>query len=421
MRRLAFAFLVSSLLVTLMFIQRGSIPAAEAAPDIYQGDLILTGNNVTTIEGRFDINGSILIEENATLVLNDAMLNFTSGSPHSITLQNPLNGNPRFAASNVTVIGLSTSRFYDNGTLIFSNCSVTGPGGFYFNDECNVTALDSVIEKNFQVRDSSRALISNSTIERLELVTHTANCTVENLAPGFYDYWDFWLNCSLVVGPFGRAPHVELNQTLIEAWNLSFQASSHAEILRSSIWQLHENEGHAFLYNSTVNRIELYGSSTVELVNSSYVQTDLAGASAVYASWYLLVSVVDSWSQNVPLANVTVAFPNATLTASKLSDEDGSARFTLLEKMMNATGTYPVGNYTVNASYAGYSDVTTLNLTANAQITLVLEDFIIPELPPLLALPLIMMATLLVAISYRRKSETKPALQRTTSNVLKAA
>jgi hypothetical protein len=397
------AVLISCLLGVLLLFGVNRVPFAGASSDIYQGNLVLTGSNVTVIEGRFDINGSILIEENATLILNDAILNFTSGSVHSITLQNPVNGNPRFVANNATIIRLSTSRFYDNGTLSFSNCSISGPGGFYFNDKCNVTVLDSIIEKNFQVRDFSRALISNSTIKRLELVTYTANCTIENLNPGFYDYWDFWLNCSVAVGPFGRSPDVVLNQTLIEAWNLSFQASSYAEISGSSIWQLHENEGHAVLSNSTVHRVELYGSSMVELVNSSYVQTDLSGASAVSVSWYLSVSVVDSWSQTVPLANVTVAFPNATLTDSKLSDENGSARFTLLEKMMNATGAYPVGNYTVNASYAGYSDGTTLNLTTSAQITLMLDDFIIPELPLPLILTLFTATTLLVIMAKRRK------------------
>ncbi len=402
MRKFTFVVLVSCLLGIFLYSGIKRVPFVSASSGIYQGDLVLTGNNVTVIEGRFDINGSILIEENATLILNDAMLNFTSGSVHSITLQNPVNGNPRFMANNVSIIGLSTSRFYDNGSLFFSNCSVFGPGGFYFNDECNVTVLDSTIEKNFQVRDFSRALIYDSTIERLELVTHTTNCSIENLNPGFYNYWDFWLNCSVVVGQFGRSPYVTLNQTLIESWNLSFQASSFAEIFESSIWQLHENAGHACLYNSTMNRIELYGGSTVNLVNSSYVQTYLSGTSTVYVNWYLFVSVVDSLSQNVPLANVTVAFPNATLTDSKLSDGNGLTKFTLLDKRINATGTYPIGNYTVNASYAVYSDAATLSLTTNAQITLTLEDFIIPEWPSLLILPLFLATILLVIMAKRR-------------------
>lgn len=95
MRKLAFAILVSCLLVTLLFVEKENISPVNASPDIYQGDLVLAGNNVTIIEGRFDINGSILVEENASLLLNNALLNFTSGFGHGIYLQNPSNGNPR--------------------------------------------------------------------------------------------------------------------------------------------------------------------------------------------------------------------------------------------------------------------------------------------------------------------------------------
>ena len=405
MKKLVLIALALSLLTTLTFLQKADIPAVKASPDIYQGGLVLAGNNVTVIEGRFDINGSILVEENATLILNDTILNFTFGSPHSINLQNPVNGNPRLVANNATIIGMSTSRYYGNGTLYFSNCSISGPGGLYFNDESNVTVLDSNIEKNLQVRDFSRAMISNSTIERLELVTKSANSSINNLNAGFFNYWNFWLDCSVVVSPSGRAPYIVLNQTLVQDWSLSFQDSSYSEIFGSTIWQLHEYDGHASLYNSTINRIELYTTSTVELVNSTYILTDLAGESEVYVSWYLSIHVVDSILQNVPLANISVTFPNATLAESKLSDVNGWARFTLLEKMMNATGDYPVGNYTIEATYDTHSDATTVNMTENQQITLTLGDFIIPEFSTIIILPLFTITLLLAVILSRRKLE----------------
>ena len=52
---------------------------------------------MTSIEGRFDINGSILIEDNATLILRDAVLNFTQSHSYEfrMNLQNPFDGNPR--------------------------------------------------------------------------------------------------------------------------------------------------------------------------------------------------------------------------------------------------------------------------------------------------------------------------------------
>ena len=112
-----FVIFISCLLLALLFLGKVNIPLVKASPDIYQGDLVLTGNNVTVIEGRFDINGSIFVEENATLILKDTILNFTFGSPHSLNLQNPVNGNPRLIANNATIIGMSTSRYYGNGTV----------------------------------------------------------------------------------------------------------------------------------------------------------------------------------------------------------------------------------------------------------------------------------------------------------------
>jgi len=61
-------------------VYKENIPQIKASSDIHQGDLVLVGNNVTVIEGQFDINGSILVEENATLILRNAVLNFTQAS-----------------------------------------------------------------------------------------------------------------------------------------------------------------------------------------------------------------------------------------------------------------------------------------------------------------------------------------------------
>ena len=80
------------------------------------------------------------------------------------------------------------------------------------------------------------------------------------------------------------------------------------------------------------------------------------------------------------------------------------ARLTLLEKMMNATGAYPVGNYTVEAAYLTYSNGTTVNITGNKQIALTLAGLVIPEFPSFLILASFMTAALLtVAVCKRKK------------------
>jgi len=139
------------------------------------------------------------------------------------------------------------------------------------------------------------------------------------------------------------------------------------------------------------------------LLNSTYTTLYFHDAGKVHVSWYLDVHVVDSIGQDVPSATVTATYPNATVAESKLTDTNGWARLTLMEKMINATGDYPVGNYAFEATYGIYSDETTVNMTENKQIVLTLEDFIIPEFPSFLILPLFMLATLLAIIVYRRK------------------
>jgi len=101
---------------------------------------------------------------------------------------------------------------------------------------------------------------------------------------------------------------------------------------------------------------------------------------------------------------VTATYLNTTMAESRLTDASGWVRLTLLEKMMNATGEYPVGNYTVEATYETHSDSTTVNMTDNQILTLTLSDFIIPEFPSQLILPLSMITTLLAIIIYNRKT-----------------
>ncbi len=104
MRRIVFVIFASSLLVAFASVQKESIPVVRASSLVYQGDLILVGNNVTVIEGAFNINGSIIVEENATLILRNALLNFTQVENYqfNITLGKASNGHPRLTMENAT-------------------------------------------------------------------------------------------------------------------------------------------------------------------------------------------------------------------------------------------------------------------------------------------------------------------------------
>jgi len=399
MRRLVPLIFVSCLLLTVTFAQKGNMPAVKASFPIYQGDLTLTNNNVTVIEGRFDINGSIIVEENATLILRNAIVNFTYND--GIFLQNPVNGNPRLRAENTSIVNVGDSRFYENSWAIFSNCTMH-EGGIYYYDKTEGTILNSTFGY-IQASGSSKVSFFNSTVEELDLVTQSANSSIINLTPGLFDFWDFLLNCSVSVNLVGSAPNVTLMQTTVQMRSFSFQDSSNAEIKGSEIGYLHANQySQVSVYNSTLYSIELYYLAAVRLTNSGCSKYRFFQQSKVYVSWYLDVHVIDSIGQNVPSANVTATYPNATVAEQRLTDANGWARLTLMEKMMNATGSYSIGNYTVTAKYETHEGQQSINMTESKQVTIQLP-FIIPEFPSLIIMPLFMIVTLLAVIAYRRK------------------
>lgn len=378
----------------------------ESSTSIHQGDLIVNGDDVFVIEDeRFEINGSIIIEENATLILENAIVNFTRGALTGIYLQHPANGNPRLRANNTTITRNPYCRFYGNSSIVFSNCSINA--AIHFDDESSGTISGSTLS-SMQARGASTVSVSDSVIAYFDLVTTSANSSISDLAPGLFDFWDFWLNCSVVVDPAGRAPHVTLTQTTVDHWSFSFQGASNARIRGSQIFSLHANGlSHASAYNCTIYSVDLYNSVLVELTNSTLSLHNLHNQATVCVRWYLDVHVADSTGQDVPSANVTAFFPNATVAESKLTGAHGWSRLTLTEKMMNLTDEYPVGNYTIEATYDIHSDDLTVNMTESQQIALTLEDFVIPEFALFITLPLFLIATLLAAMISRRKQLPK--------------
>lgn len=403
MKKLAITFLVSFILVSIMLTQNGKFPTANAS--VYEGDLIINGNTIYTIENqRFDINGSILVEENATLILRNAIMNFT-GSSQGIYLQNPANGNPKLQAENATIMNNPfDNRLYGNSSATLSNCTLSG---FYIHNTANATITNSTI--NFiQARNSPTLSLANSAIYEIDIVSKHANVSITRLSPGFIASWDFWLNCSLTLSPSGEAPHIKFIATTVTRWSFSFQPTYASKIRNSQIWHLHANGlTHISIFDSTLDTIELYGSSVVELTNSTHTEPlDLLNGAKVCVYWYADIHVLDSTHIPVPSANVTAIYSNTTTAGLNITGTYGWARLTLMEKMINVTGTYPVGNYTIKATYEIHSTNATVNMTMNKHIILYL-DFILPEFPSQTIALLFITTTLLITLAYKKKRITK--------------
>ena len=399
---------VLSLLMSLSAAQNAGIPIVKASPSPYQGDLILNGNNVTKIEGTFDINGSIIIEENATLILKNATLNFvqTTAYQHNMILQNPANGKPRLQAENATITSSTwfSIEFRHNSSGMFSETTINYYLELYEDSVSTFTdsTIHWVVMHNNASLSASHSTIDNlniygpphvstfdSTIQRFMISPILVNCSIDNIGPRYFEFWNYQLNTSTVVAPNGQAPDVTIRRSTVNDWAFWFQVSCNATIS-----------------NSVFSYLRLYTGSVGWLVNVTTNQLECWLDARAYVSWYLGVHVVDSIGQNVPLASVTATYPNATVAETEVTDADGWARLVLMEKMVNTTGEYPVGNYTVEAFYDIYWNETTVNMTGNKQVVLVLESFIIPEFPPMSITPLFMIATLLAVIIYRRKHAT---------------
>jgi len=441
----------------------GTLKAIYGVEGPYHGDLILTDNDVLVIEGRFDINGSIVVEENATLILRNALLNFTQIDDwqFNITFRNPVNGTPRLIVENASI---ETSDyyldiyFYGNSSAEISELFAPYYVAIYLFETSSALISNSVSEyvgcqqdtiltlsnssfTEVDGWDNPEITISNCTLETIYAggskeftITNctiysdvtcapwSANFTANGLEPDFFGYWNFLSNCSVAVAPSGQAPNLTLIDTQVYGWNFILHGSSNATFskcefegiylyqesaalvysssISDGIWTFTDSKVH--VYNSTTLWLSSFQDSKAWFVNSTCYFYDIYHLAQVYVCWYLDVHVVDSLSQDVPYAHITVTYPNSTTADSKTADEYGWAKLTLTEKLLNITGEYPKGNYTVEANYETHSNDETVNMTENKQITIQLS-FIVPEFPSLIVLPLFMMATLLAIIAYKRK------------------
>ncbi|MBS7633659.1 hypothetical protein KEJ15_08635 [Candidatus Bathyarchaeota archaeon] len=448
---------------TILNLNASIVRAADG--EVHNGDLILSGNNVTLIEGRFDINGSILVEENATLILKNALLNFTQTADYqfNITFRNPVNGNPRFVVENSTINtnefelriyfnGNSSADIYMlesysyywrislsardqsvlnvlNSTLDFIypsdsatvNLTYCAAAGMHTMSDSYIYIADSEIGI-LSVRENVTVEMSNSHISSYAYIyASSVNCSIDELESGLFDYWNFEQNCSVVAAPSGGIPNFTIVDTLVNYWAFHFQGESNATISDSSLLlvcasdssvvsvfatetnsvQTYDNST-LYAYNSSTSDAYLYGNSQVWAINSTCTTPYYSDQACVYGCSYVFVQVLDTASTPIPNANVTAMYANSTVADSKLTDETGWTKFILVGGISNATGDYSMGNYTIIGTYGYYSANTTVVAYGNPQITLTL-DFIIPEFQTVTLTLLFTLATLTSWLLHRKQ------------------
>jgi hypothetical protein len=353
------ATLMGTLLVSIMLTSLSSTgfygvagrdegSPVEAPAVTYQGNLILDGNNVTTIQGRFDINGSILVEENATLILQDAVVNLIQSTryEHNITLRNPVNGNPHLQSRNSLITsnldaGPSGHRMFfvsllqnssalllnttdtaylqvlDNATASIRNSTIR-----FVNMERGtpVVAIDnSTITYALLAGRSCNVSVSGSTISgTLDIIAYGANFSIVGLEPGFFALWDYHLNCSVAVAPHGHAPHVALRNCTVAHWQFDINSyhdvRAHAEITDSILARVFSyNYARVHVVNSTAYDVHVGAYGTMSLEDSTITQLAFYGGSGSYFLSNCTVAEIEFFGGEGYIAGNVTIDPSGTI------------------------------------------------------------------------------------------------------------
>lgn len=177
--------------------------------------------------------------------------------------------------------------------------------------------------------------------------------------------------------------------------------------------------GYAYAYDqstitftrSAVGNLYAYEDSYVQLIGTMHSLIRAYDRATIQVAWFLTVRVVDRNNQNVSLASVAFRDMSGTRTNSTLTNLEGIAVLALVEKTVNATGTYPVGVYAVNATQSGHSNVVNIVMIENREL-LVQLDFIIPEFLPVILILVLVATTIAVLGAYRlrRRKQSTSAL-----------
>lgn len=433
-----------------------ALPDIKVAAPFYQGDLVLSSDDVYTVTGEFNINGSIIVTENATLLLKDAFIKFTQTSNYqfNITLRDAVNGHPRIIVDNATIdtggyflnielcenstaeanglkqasgsfLGLvlhdiSTAEVAESAFLLIATYDLSNLNLAYSSIDSVQTYEESsavISEANLMYlypSSGSTVSVQNSTIEYAISVYSTSinQVIIDELKPATVVHWNFLQDCSVVTNG-GFAPNVTLDNVQVGNWSFIFTNSQNIIIYSSELRGLTlYGSSTASVYSTYIDRLELRDSSRINAtdskggeaslhdssifwaVNSTAADVQVGNEAAVYVNWYLDVYVRDALGQAVPDANVTVTCADGTVTARGKTNMYGWAlKLTVLSSIINATGEFPQWPHNVSATYGTYENSTIVNVNGNMQATVMLSEIVVPEFSALLHAMAVLVAT----------------------------
>jgi hypothetical protein len=331
----------------------------------HTGDIILSGNDVMVVkDARFELNGSLLMSGNSTLILDNAVwVPIISPYGNSYTM-------------------------HDNSQLILRRGSQLQSAGIYdlhIYDNALINLTDSSIEKSVYGWPSSRVQMLNSNVSYLALDSDSrgrSSLLMVNSA-----------------GTVGCNGNTEIVNSALSALAVSLDA----RIVDSSIGSLVVRGG------SSPNDGYFGPYVTCYLINSTYGSLDKGNFynGTIYIEWQLTVSV-ESEGQPVEGANVQVYYShNGSLAAQQTTLSNGEVQFDLPETEITPLGSIYLGNYTVKISCGATQAEENITLDSSKQITIPMQIYI-PQFPTFLVLVLFVMISLLIILIVLLFRKKKP-------------
>ena len=337
---------------------------SSEAEEIYQGDLFITGNTVFSIvDQHFEINGSIYVEDNATLCLNNAILNFTQQRKyqHSLILQSPSGGRPHFKSINSTItsnyfqinwfwddfeVQISDSMINSSAIALWAHSippsycptvSIANSTIYIFYDlgaGSNQTIYNSNIYAqigskwnyinvsasryfHFSAGRGLNGAMSNSNVSLLLISTAgTGEVSINNVAPGFFEYWNYYSNATLINA---EGPNMTLTNTTVDNWKFIFSDPLDVTLNNSTFYKLEMNpsvreEGSMTLIDSHVQELE------IPWATYDYYNVSINGLEpSFFEEWNSKTTdLINIRGGSYPEYGYTTRFPNVTLIGTQV-------------------------------------------------------------------------------------------------------
>lgn len=388
----------------LLTLGRSPVLGAGISGPAPLGDIRLSGDNVTTLRGTRDINGSILLEENATLILEDCHLNLIQNQSHQhkINLQNPVRGGPQLIIRNSTMTSNFPSAVFARGNsrvevrdsaiskialegIDSSTLHISGSelGDLWAFDSCKLTVVGTEVSRTLvgsgqSYVEASRCAISkvrtwstarivikdDSTVQNLWPVFRTVNGSVSSLYPQRYTLWDSsHAFRNLQYGHAGFAPSVQLHDTEVIGWTTEIGGASNLT-----------------LRDSVLTSLRCSKTARIRAINTTFDQHRVYESSEIAVLWYLDIFVFGLNQNPIPGAQITAENPDLETIPRATTDQRGQTRLELLDMTVNSTGELAVGGYVIGTVYGSCENVDSISMAENHQLEVGLEVSI-PEFP----------------------------------------